>query len=321
MFICPKCRYDFQLPKCYKCGFTVNAINGILQLSNDPDMVIEGDGDKYIGYEHIGDSYSGNRKYTIEEQDSIFAYEISKLTGEGVFLDIGCGDGCFSVPVAKYGTKVIAADISNSMLELLKEKANRNAVNLDKTIICRMNALNILLSDNSISTVVCNSVLHLISQPEKVIKEIYRVLKKDGCFICKDDAPSRDMPSQSDNLKYLEIVNELYSIYWRRLSEYSIYPKKYSWKYDRDAICSSLFSKKEEILLPMQKAFSIKMKDGFLPRFLGRGFSDQVEVPLDLHKTVSNIVLDEMMNKYGNDFSDNAFHGVQTDIIMTVYKK
>ncbi len=77
------------------------------------DIVINGDGDKYIGYEHIGESYSGNRKYIIEERDRLFANEISAMTENGIFLDLGCGDGCFTVPCASNGTKIIAGDISN----------------------------------------------------------------------------------------------------------------------------------------------------------------------------------------------------------------
>ena len=34
------------------------------------------------------------------------------------------------------------------------------------------------LADESVDTVVANGVLHLISNPEKVIKEIWRVLKE-----------------------------------------------------------------------------------------------------------------------------------------------
>ncbi len=70
-----------------------------------------------------------------------------------------------------------------------------------------MNALEIPLTDNSIDTVVANSVLHLISNPEKVISEIYRVLKKGGKFICKDDRPGKGFDNTFDNTKYLEILN------------------------------------------------------------------------------------------------------------------
>ena len=49
-----------------------------------PDMVVEGDNDKYIGYEHIGENYSGNRKYLIEDKDLSVAKEIAKLTKNGI---------------------------------------------------------------------------------------------------------------------------------------------------------------------------------------------------------------------------------------------
>ena len=106
-----------------------------------PDKVTSGNGDKYIGYEHIGESYSGNRKYLIEEKDRLFASEIARITGDGVFLDLACGDGCFTIPCASYGTKIIAGDISNKMLDILQQRAFMNKISLKNTILCRINAL------------------------------------------------------------------------------------------------------------------------------------------------------------------------------------
>ncbi|MBQ9416015.1 MAG: helix-turn-helix domain-containing protein, partial [Clostridia bacterium] len=80
---------------------TVRVIDNILQLTDAPDIVTSGDGDKYIGYEYIGEAYSGNRKYAVDEGDALFADYISEKTGNGVFLDLGCGDGCITVPCAK----------------------------------------------------------------------------------------------------------------------------------------------------------------------------------------------------------------------------
>ena len=124
MIICPSCKAEINLPLCSSCGYAVPCENGIWQLSNMPDIVIQGDGDKYIGYDFIGESYSGSRKYTIEEGDRLFAQEVSQETGAGVFLDLACGDGCFTVPCASFGTKIIAGDISNVMLSILQKKQN-----------------------------------------------------------------------------------------------------------------------------------------------------------------------------------------------------
>ena len=122
MFLCPNCKAKLMFPKCPSCDFEARQINGIWQMSSAPDINTEGEGDKYIGYEHIGESYSGNRKYLMEERDCIFAKEISRITGEGIFLDLACGDGCFTVPCAANGTRIIAGDISNTMLGILQKK-------------------------------------------------------------------------------------------------------------------------------------------------------------------------------------------------------
>lgn len=320
MFICPKCKSKMELPQC-KCGYTAVQINNIWQLTDMPDIVISGDGDKYIGYEHIGESYSGNRKYIIEDSDAIFAKEISELTGEGVFLDLACGDGCFTVPCAANGIRIIAGDISNNMLKILQDKAKHNGINLSNVTLCRMNALDIPLADESVDTVVANSVLHLISNPEKVAREIYRVLKKGGVFVCRDDAPGKTTETPFDNSLYFEIVNSMYSEYWNRLNAQGIYAKKYSWKFDRNAFCDKLFSTRTEKIIQRNEIYQTPLKDGFLPRFIGRGFSDQVDVPKDLHDEIVAELLQSFKVKYGNGFSNVALKGIEQDIVVERFYK
>lgn len=139
--------------------FIPENIDNIWQLTNVPDIVTDGSGDKYIGYEHIGESYSGKRKYTIEERDRLTAKEIAELTGSGVFLDLACGDGCLTVSCASFGTKIIAGDISNSMLKILQDKALKNNISLENVMLCRMNALDTSLKNECVDTVAANSVL------------------------------------------------------------------------------------------------------------------------------------------------------------------
>lgn len=320
MFICPECKSKMNLPQCL-CGYNVTQINNIWQLTDTPDMVTGGNGDKYIGYEHIGESYSGDRKCIIEASDALFAKEVSKLTGDGIFLDLGCGDGCFAVPCAADGTRIIAGDISNSMLRILQEKANYNNVSLDKVTLCRMNALEIPLEDESIDTVVANSVLHLISNPEKVVREIYRVLKKGGIFICKDDAPGKTNETPFDNSLYFEIVNAMYSEYWNELNSLGIYPKKYSWKFDRNSFCEKLFESKNVHIIEYSKVYDVPLRSGFFARFENRGFSDQAEVPREIHASVLSRVVNKMSAHYGKEFLDISCKVFEDDITITTYKK
>ncbi|MBP3919305.1 MAG: hypothetical protein J6I50_09090 [Clostridia bacterium] len=80
-----------------------------------PDIVKCGDGDQYIGYEDIGEAYSGNRKYIIEE-DALLAAVVSDFTSDGVFLDLACGDSCLTVSCAANGMHIIYAMMKSYML-------------------------------------------------------------------------------------------------------------------------------------------------------------------------------------------------------------
>lgn len=320
MFICPKCHNSITLPVC-SCGYSVPNFNGIWQLSDAPDTVKTGDGDLYIGYEEIGEAYSGNRKYIIEEADSLTAGEIAELCGKGVFLDLACGDGCLTLPCAKSGIKIIAGDISNKMLEILKERADHLNISLDNVTLCRINALNIPLADESVDTVVANSVLHLISNPQKVLDEIRRVLKTGGAFVCLDDAPGGQDDEAEDNFLYFEIVNNLYNKYWELLGRKGIYPKKYSWRFDREAACGKLFASRETRVIRHWGRYETKLSDGFLPRFLCRGFSDQTDVPKEAHEAVTELLMKDFRGRYGEDFDSLAYIGRYSDILITVYRK
>ena len=320
MFLCPKCKNRMTLPTC-SCGYTVRQQNMIWQMTDMPDIVTDGEGDRYIGYEHIGESYSGERKYLIEEPDILFAKEVSQITGDGILLDLACGDGCLTIPCAADGTEIIAGDISNNMLSILQKKAAHNKISLEKVTLCRMNALDIPLDSESVHTVVANSMLHLISNPQKVIREIYRVLQKGGSFLCREDRPDKSRYGMFDNTKYNQLVNTLDCEYWKRLKPYGITPTKYSWKFNREEFCDGLFADKTEKIIKRGNLYETALKDGFLPRFCSRGFSAQVNVPQKLHDDVIAKLLAEFRDRFGDDFADTCFKGVEDDMVITVYTK
>jgi ubiquinone/menaquinone biosynthesis C-methylase UbiE len=77
------------------------------------------------------------------------------------------------------------------MLNLLYKRIEIANIDPAYLTVCRANALDIPLMDCSVDATIANSVLHLISAPEIVVKEIHRVLKKGGKFITFDDKPGR----------------------------------------------------------------------------------------------------------------------------------
>ncbi|HBA49348.1 MAG TPA: hypothetical protein DCZ91_16450 [Lachnospiraceae bacterium] len=54
-----------------------------------------------------------------------------------------------------------------------------------------------------------------------------------------------------------------------------------------------MFSEKAEKLIRRSNFYRIRLRDEFLPGFMGRGFSDQAGVPEEIHERVIEELLDE----------------------------
>ena len=232
----------------------VNKNGNIYELSNDPDIVIDGIV-KYIGYEHIGEYYSGPCKLLTKHEIYKCEY-LAKYIDNGLLLDLACGDGVYTVPLAQHKINIIAGDISNKMLNILEYRAKINKISLNTVNLCRINALDLPFKDESFDYVIGNSFLHLISTPEIAIKEIYRVLKKGGKFLCFEDTPGVKKGEVNineeeilNNKEYEKVLNEIYGRYWSIIkNEYNISPSKYSWKFDRDEACLKVFKERQKLL-------------------------------------------------------------------------
>lgn len=186
MFICPKCKSVLDSFRCPCCGYDVPQINSIWQFCDDPPVKLDGK-NKYIGYDNIGEDFEPAVRFCNE--NSTERYGVYKACGDLVaekfgtdirVLDLGAGLGTASIPLAKNGIYTIAGDISNVMLSTAVKRAGGKSDNL---ICAKMNAYDIPLADNSADIVVENAMLHLVEEPEKVIREIVRVLKPSGCLV------------------------------------------------------------------------------------------------------------------------------------------
>ena len=68
-------------------------------------------------------------------------------------------------------------------------------------------------------------------------------------------------------------------------------------------------------------AYEISLKEGFLHRFSARGFSDQVDVPEDIHADIINKLLHEYALRYGSGFTDITFKDIEENLVIITYIK
>ncbi len=119
---------------------------------------------------------------------SAFLNEVSRhLRGDEVVLDVGAGSGYFSLAIAKKlkTGKVICFDLSEEMLQRLEHKARQTGFE-NRIQIMKGEASSLKLNDKSVDLDVSNFVLHEVSSPKTVLREIIRVLKPNGRVIITD---------------------------------------------------------------------------------------------------------------------------------------
>lgn len=105
-------------------------------------------------------------------------------------LDIGCGAGRTSVPLAEMGLEVVGIDLSPAMVEVAREMAQACEVDID---FSAMDAMNLEFADASFDVALFSyNGLELLPGREgklRVMSEVYRVLKPGGCFIFSSHSP------------------------------------------------------------------------------------------------------------------------------------
>jgi len=104
-----------------------------------------------------------------------------------VFMDIGCGDGFFTILAAqivgKTG-KIYAVDTDASAIERLKHKADKKGLTNIKAVVAK--AEETVFCDECADIVFYSIVLHDFHDPAKVLLNAKRMLKPDGKLVDLD---------------------------------------------------------------------------------------------------------------------------------------
>ena len=94
-------------------------------------------------------------------------------------LIAGCGTGNQILQTQRYkNVQITAIDLSLSSLAYAKRKINE--IKIDNVELIQMDILNINLLDTQFDVIECGGVLHHMNKPEKGLKALLDVLKKDG---------------------------------------------------------------------------------------------------------------------------------------------
>lgn len=128
--------------------------------------------DKIAGVYDIAEAFNGKVYNKLTRA-------VAKLTPEGSrVLDCAAGTGNLSLAAAEKAESVICTDSSEKMLKTAEKKASARGISNIRFEIRDIYRLRD--EDESFDTVIAGNVLHLLPDPERAVKELYRVTKKGG---------------------------------------------------------------------------------------------------------------------------------------------
>ena len=99
-------------------------------------------------------------------------------------LEVGCGNGIFTLKLADYAKQVVAIDIDPGIIEAARQKAKERIVS--NVEFMAMDAQNLRLLSDSFDVVLCLWAINTVKHKEEALREAKRVLKKGGRFLLMD---------------------------------------------------------------------------------------------------------------------------------------
>lgn len=123
-------------------------------------------------------------------------------------LDLGAGEGSVTLPFLELGARVLAVDISNRQLDVLKSKCSRYGDKLET----RCEDISAVLADTSrpFDVIAANSFLHHIPDYLDLIHSASRLLKPKGQFFSFQDPLRYDTTS-----KFTRLFTDVAYASWR----------------------------------------------------------------------------------------------------------
>lgn len=305
-YLCPKCRSEMLLPICDSCGYEIPYVHSIYRFCDNTSLKLDGS-QKYIGYDGIGEDFEPEITYwdaNNTERYGVYAacgdLIADKFGTEISVLDLGAGLGTSAIPLARSGIYTIAADISAVMLSTAARRAKGQYDNL---ILAQMNAYDIMLPSGSIDIVVENAMLHLVDEPELVIKEVSRVLKPGGKLIRYASFGLALTKEEKEQNEYCNsVLSDIGNYYYKYLESHNYQSTAFNVDY-RTSLLQYFEPPYNEIAEGFEEVFTDKMK--FRLHRMKRGaHSDLQGTAKELINAAWQNTDDYARKKYGSDYAE-----------------
>lgn len=133
-------------------------------------------------------------------------FVMGKIEPSDEVLDMGCGTGRFTIPLAQKARKVTGLDLSAAMIAKAREKAEQAGLNVD---FRESDMENMPFEDNSFDAIVCMlALMHIpLESRQKVFLEASRVLKPGGSMVISVKNAIFERLSRADRFAVVDITD------------------------------------------------------------------------------------------------------------------
>ncbi len=105
-------------------------------------------------------------------------------------LDLACGPGFVALEFSKHAREVVGVDLTAEMLKKARALARREG--FDNMTFRRADVNRLPFSDATFDLVVTRASFHHFPEPERVLKEMARVIKPNGRILISDNTSKND---------------------------------------------------------------------------------------------------------------------------------
>jgi len=107
-------------------------------------------------------------------------------------LEIGCGTGIIALGIASSVEQVVATDISPEMITVAQEKAAH--LEITNVTFHVQDGYALPFDDASFDTVLLFNAIHVVQQPDALLREAHRLLKPSGHLVSATDCLGEPVP-------------------------------------------------------------------------------------------------------------------------------
>ena len=133
--------------------------------------------DKEIYWSRFAKDFETRNAYVVGKEDfSLIKQTLAEEKNLGEVLELGCGNGTYSLLLANHASHLWATDFSDEMLAVARNRFGSDA----RLTVEKQNCFQTSYPDNRFDTVVMVNLLHIIPDPGKALREAWRVLKPGG---------------------------------------------------------------------------------------------------------------------------------------------